>query len=559
MKKSRLFMLLALITLTLALLSLGGCQKRDNVASISLKDYSAESVIETSIGGFDYNSHKLVVTYDSGKTEEIALTEAMIADADVFKFYQPGEHEITVSYKQKTCTFKVSVIRGTLGNISFPENNVFTYNGKAHTVEVEGEMPANAVVTYPGGNSFVNAGTYDVTAIITCEGYVTRSASTTVTIERANYDMSGVKFESKEFVYDGKAHTIEISGTLPAGLSKPTYYINGNKTSSAVDAGEYEVTAVFANTDKNYNSVSNMKAKITITPAEYSIEGAEIVFKNEKGNLLANSNKVYDGASVYFDLNDKSYLSNKLAVSFSVYDENETLLTNEKGASITSFKNAGTYTVKAEFTFLDTKNYQPIDPIEAVFTIEKAVYDVSDIDFYHGFATYDGNKHTLSLDIPKGNVFKPEDIRYEYYLNGELQSTDGVANAGEYEVRAIFIVRDTNYADVPYMDAWLTIEKKTIDISTLGFASNSVVINSGEKIEDKFKTASGEPLVYETKIYKADGDTLTEVTELEAGVIYKCVITVTVSPELSANCVMSGGRVSAEFSCNFIVENGTDA
>ena len=71
------------------------------------------------IGNFNYASHKLLLSYDSGATEEVALGEEMIAPEDVFKFYQEGEHTITALYGGQKCEFKVLVKRATFGELSF--------------------------------------------------------------------------------------------------------------------------------------------------------------------------------------------------------------------------------------------------------------------------------------------------------------------------------------------------------------------------------------------------------------------------------------------------------
>ena len=220
MRKIRLFFTLTL-TVIASLLILSGCGDNNKASMLTLKDHDSNSAIEMTVGNFDYGSYTLLVTHGSGEVEEVALSEEMISEADIFKFYQEGEHTITASYGGQSCTFKISVKRAAFGELRFSENTVFTYDGNSHTVEVEGDLPANAVITYPSGNSFVNAGTYDVTAIVSCDGYVSQKLSTTVKIERAKYDMSGVSFDSKEIVYDGATHSIEISGTLPEGVSLP--------------------------------------------------------------------------------------------------------------------------------------------------------------------------------------------------------------------------------------------------------------------------------------------------------------------------------------------------
>ena len=462
MKKIRLVTLLTL-TLTFTLLLLVGCKKDDKIASISLKDNDPNTAVEIAVGGFDYGAYTVIVTYESGNTEEIPLTEDMISAVDQVKLYQAGDHDITVSYGEKTYTFKVSVKNNTFEDLCFPDNNVFTYDGKAHGAEVEGNIPANAVVTYPGGNSFVNAGTYDVTAIVSCDGYVTARLSTTVTIQRAKYDMSGVRFEAKEFVYDGTAHSVAISGTLPEGVSLPTYTINEKKTASATNVGEYTVKATFASNNPNYEAIPDMVTTLKITPAEYNIKGIDIVFKKEDGKVLDGNTKVYDGKSIAFDLNNYNKLSNKIFVSFSVFDKDGIVISNSN--KNTGIQNAGVYTVKVEFTLADSKNYKPIDPIVGTFIVEKAEYDMTNVHFDNDVVAYDGNEHKIELEMPKDHPIEVGDVSYEYYLDGELLVDDdnkpiqSVIDAGEYTVKAIFTVKDENYKQIESMEAILVIEE----------------------------------------------------------------------------------------------------
>lgn len=473
MKKARLFTLFALIAM-LALLVLVGCRKENKITSISLKDHDPNTAIEIAVGDFDFNSYNLVVSYETGMTEEIALTKEMIAATDLLKLYQIGEHDITVSYGEHKYAFKVSVKRATFGDLTFPENNVFTYDGEAHTVEVEGSLPANAVVTYPGGNSFVNAGTYDVTEVVSCEGYVTARITTTVKIERAKYDMSGISFEAKEVVYDGKAHTVAISGALPEGVSAPQYVIDGNATSKMVDAGEYRVTAIFENKNVNYENIPPMETTLKILPAEYVIEGVDLVFKNGDGSIIKGGNKVYEGMSVSFDLNDYYPIYGKATVSFSVYDKNGALISSSN--KDTKILNAGIYIAKADFILADSKNYKPIEPIVRVFEIKKAEYSVGDVYLETGYFEYDQNPHYIEV---KGEVPEDCDVYYEYYLNGELVTdADGnparaVIDAGRYTVKAIFKHNNENYGEAKTLSALLQIAPTQLKVSQMHFFLSS--------------------------------------------------------------------------------------
>lgn len=462
MKKVRIFSVLTLIIL-LALVVFSGCDKKDKVSSVSLKDHDAQSAIEMKMGEFDYEAYTVIVTYESGKTQELALTEQMIKEEDLFKFYQVGEHDITLLYGKKSYSFKVSVKRSTFGKLSLPENAVFVYDGKPHSVEVEGDMPANAVVNYVGGNSFTNAGTYKVTAVVSCEGYVTAKLATVVKIERAKFDMSDVRFESGEFVYDGKVHSLSISGTLPEGVLAPKYYINEMETSGATNAGEYTVTAKFDNSNPNYETIPDMQATLTIAKAKYLINGVDLVFKREDGKVIDGKIKTYDGSVVTFDLNDYGKISNNVSFAFSVF--------NEEGGNIsssnkdTNILEAGVYTVRVDFTLADSKNYEPIEPIVRQFEIKKAKYDMTNVHFDNDVVVKDGAEHSLFVTLPIDHDIKAEDITYEYYLDGELLA-DGEGNplqsvleAGEYKIKAIFTVKDANFEAIDDMVATLRIEE----------------------------------------------------------------------------------------------------
>lgn len=534
MKKAGWFTLLTLIAI-LSLFVLVGCSKQeDHVSGISLKDYDPNTAIEIALGDFDCKQYTVVATYESGNTEEIPLTEEMIEETDLFLLYQIGEHEITVCYGGQTYPVKVSVKRATFGDLSFPKNNVFIYDGKVHTVEVDGNVPANAVVTYPGGNSFVNAGTYEVTAIVSCEGYVTEKLSTIVKIERAKYDMSGVKFEGKEVVYDGTAHSLAISGTLPEGVSYPTYTIVENNSSSATDVGEYTVKATFAGGNPNYEAIPEMVATLKITQAEYSVKGVDLVFRNENGTLITDASKIYDGKSVTVDLNDYNKLSKKVSVSFLVCDRDGKVISNSN--KNTGILNAGVYTVKAEFTLADGKNYKPVAPIVRTFEVLKTDYPkLENVFLGTAQTTYDGTAHSIVIE---GALPKDVTVSYEYYLNGTLvvdgegKPVQSVVNAGRYLVKAVFSHTDVNCKEIEPISATLQIDQAKVTALTLGFEYEKTWVYDGIP---KSVVITGQPEYLEISceyylngelVTNADGTPATAVTEVGEYTV-KVIINVT--------------------------------
>jgi len=530
MKKARLFTVLGLIAM-LSLLILVGCGgEADPVSSIALKDHDPSTAVEIAAGEFDFSKYQVVVTRKSGSTEEIALTEEMFTATDLFKLYQVGEHDVAVNYGNCQYPFKVSVKRNSFEALAFPENSVFTYDGEAHTVEVDGNIPADAVVAYIGGNSFVNAGTYEVVAVVSCEGYVTRTLSTTVKIEKATYDMSGVRLEGKEVVYDGTAHSLAISGTLPEGVPTPTYTINGKAGSSATNAGEYTVRAAFANSDPNYEAIPEMEATLKITPAEYTVKGVDIVFKDESGNVISGATKIYDGKSITFDLNDYGKLSKKITVSFSVCDKDgKVISTSNKKTNILA---AGVYTARVEFTMEGGNNYKPIPPVERAFEVLKAEYpSLQNIQFAASQAQYDGKAHSLVIEgeLPAGVT-----VSYEYYkdgkllLDGEDKPVSSVVDVGRYTVKAIFTHTDPSRGEIPSLSAVLNITAVSFNVSSLGTELNGNNMYDGTEkavvvtgtLPDEIRAVV---IYYQNGriLENADGSYATSV--IEPGEYYVCV------------------------------------
>ena len=91
-------------------------------------------------------------------------------------------------------------------------------------------------------------------------GNYTGEAAASFAIAKSPYDLSGVAFEGDQVVYDGKEHSLAVSGALPAGVS--VSYSGNGKTA----AGTYTVTATFTG-DANHESVGSMSATLVIEKA----------------------------------------------------------------------------------------------------------------------------------------------------------------------------------------------------------------------------------------------------------------------------------------------------
>lgn len=181
-----------------------------------------------------------------------------------------------------------------------------TYTGSAITMEVEGYIPADVTVRYPNGNSFVNAGTYNVTAICYGDNYETLELSATLIIVKTSYDTSGITFADATYTYDKGYKSISVKGDLPTGVSV-SYKINGNSGNSAVNAGTYSVVASFTSTNSNYDAIPDMSATLTINKADYSsvsvtMEDLTVTYDGTSHTLEASNIRVPSGVSTSYSI-----------------------------------------------------------------------------------------------------------------------------------------------------------------------------------------------------------------------------------------------------------------
>ena len=136
--------------------------------------------------------------------------------------------------------------------ITFADKTV-VYNGEEQSIAISGTLPEGAAVKYTS-NTAVNAGTYTATAVLTKEGYETKTLSATLTVSKATFS-SNIVFESEQFFATGKEKKIEIAGELPDGTT--VEYVNN----TATEVGVYEATATLKN--PNYET-KVLRATLTV-------------------------------------------------------------------------------------------------------------------------------------------------------------------------------------------------------------------------------------------------------------------------------------------------------
>ncbi len=222
-------------------------------------DYDMSGVtFENAEYDYDGREHVLEITGALPDGVTVSYTENALTNA--------GELLVTASFSgdenhndipEMTATLTVNKIDYDMAGIVF-DGMTCDYDGGVKRLEIAGELPDGVTVTYDN-NDKVNAGTYTVTASFSGDenhnGIPEMTA--TLTVNKIDYDMSGVTFEDATYSYDGIAKILEVTGTLPNGL-KIVYSPN-----LLLGEGELTVTAAFV-ADGNHNAVAPMIATLKV-------------------------------------------------------------------------------------------------------------------------------------------------------------------------------------------------------------------------------------------------------------------------------------------------------
>ena len=397
----------------------------------AISDMQATLTITKATYALDIEFIDLEVTYD-GNIHSIAITGTLPTGVTVEyennDKINVGTYTVTAKFtgdatnyeliSDMTATLKINKATYDMSLVTFDSDTV-TYDGESHSILIQGTLPTGVTVEYEN-NGQTTVGLYIITAKFSGDATnyeLISDMTATLTISKNAYDMSGVEFVNKTVTYDGSSYSIEITGTLPDGVT--ISYENNGKT----NAGTYTITAKFTGDAVNYDLIPNKTAVLTIEKATYDMSGitfvGDEVIYNGYTYSIAILGTLPTGVTVEYENNDKV--------------------------------NAGTYTVVAKFSG-DATNYNEIDDMTATLKINKATYDMSLVEFNNKTVTYDGTSKSI---IISGTL--PTGITVEYTGNGKI-------NFGEYTITAKFSGDYANYNEIADMTATLTIEKATYDL-----------------------------------------------------------------------------------------------
>ena len=370
-----------------------------------------------------------------------------------------------------------------------------------------------------------------------------------VTIAKATYDLSNVKFNDATKVYNGENQTIDtITGNLPTGVS--VSYDGFGK-----NVGEYKITANFSGDTTNYELIPSKTATLTITNANMTnilvegyngkandelhqavasykantVDSSEITwsFSNDGIHFVDASDLLVsiptDSGTYYYKATAANHetvtgtftvvVSDKdtptleitnLAALNKTYDGSSiidpAISTNSNGsyeitystdkATYTTNKpiNAGHYYIKVVLE--ETSSYAG-KTIEGSFDIAKDDYEL-DIEFKNKTVKYNGSEQGIVI---VGNL--PEGVTVSY--------TGYATNAGEYTITAIFSHNNPNYNEIPSITAKLIIEKADYTLN-VEFNDMTVTYNGEvQKLEITGELPEGVTVVYENNNNKNVG------------------------------------------------------
>ena len=419
---------------------------------------------------FYYNGTAYTVTLNDETIEELKKYEAVVSYIDnVATACGTYEAKVVIeskNYETKELKVTWEIKKGILVNVEdyekiFADTSV-NYNGKLQYIQVDYTMLPEGTLSDPARNKDEIVYRYLLTTgeifEIVYSGELGENVdkyAQKVTIRSNNYEEVvceaeltivpiafnpadfGISFTDKEFVYDGKAQSIFVSGNEDL-LFNVEYEGNG-----VVTVGEYKVVATL----KNHNYLDcTMVAKIVVSPAEIVLDG--VVFNNKIVN--------YNGL---FHTIEATNVPNDLKVTYTYKDSTGKVYGKE------SVINAGTYTITVKF---EKDNYITAERT-ATLTINKiALVLDSGVAVKDTTVVYDGEAHQLDIEgldkLPKGVTYRVDKyytdvgshrqviIFYSSNYNTEVELT-GILTITEAEITGIVV----NDLTVPYTGGMQTL------------------------------------------------------------------------------------------------------
>lgn len=403
----------------------------------------------------------------------------------------------------ETLTATLTIEKADITGITF-ESGSFIYDGTGKSIEVDTLKlfdGTTASVSYAGnGETDYREEPYAVTAIVDGgDNFNVLTLQSYYYITRADYDMSGITFSGASVEFDGNAHSIEISGSLPDGVS--VEYTNNGKTK----VGDHSVVAKFTTTNNNYNAPQDMRAMLNITQRALTITFLDtpLYYTGAKQDVPVEIKGIIDG---YDPIINYSYSTTPInagdySVTVSAYSSNYYIKGENVGyfkinkASLTAPKHKAfdiTYNpnnklsnieLDSGFTFVDGTMVPTCNKNEyaAIYNIDSVNYEDCAV-----MITINVAKATYGVEFPT-----PTGITYGENLSASALDSDIdygsfawskptlIPNVSHSEYECVFTPNDAVNYNVETKVLTLTIAPKVLSIEFTNY--DSVVYNGSEQ------------------------------------------------------------------------------
>lgn len=266
----------------------------------------------------DYADFQITVSYDDGTTGTVTLTAAMISEEDKGKLSEVGEHELTVTCMGKTTTLSVTVDPMEMGEVTV-QPVTKTYDGTPAAMPAVSGAPQGASVSYEifegtsaegtPVQSAVNAGSYFVKVTVSARNYATVEKTSSITIDKAVFDLATLTWENTKYIHTGEEITLEAQPVgLPEGFTFSGFTATSSQATSATETGTYTATANFTGENPNYtlSAASCVVSWRIVTGVEsnnwYAVQGGTLL-KGEFGlNSASKPVFIFNGAESSYEL-----------------------------------------------------------------------------------------------------------------------------------------------------------------------------------------------------------------------------------------------------------------
>ena len=244
----------------------------------------------------------------------VSATKANTYTATVEFVYDKDNYELDFGQNEfeETLTWTIKKAQIDMTGVKWDYTDPFTYDSFEKEVELT-ELPEGVTAVYTG-NTGINANTYTAKVTLTAtdsENFELVKVNVTDlewTIAKATYNFVVAWNYTDPYTYNGQAYSVAVTNT-PSGL-----VAKYEGTTSATNAGTYEVVVTFENSDPNYND-TNITAELTWTINPKVLEQAEVEItvsgedRNEQNEstLEPDATVKYNGIELEFEELSNNY------------------------------------------------------------------------------------------------------------------------------------------------------------------------------------------------------------------------------------------------------------